>query len=321
MDIAITEKLPADITEEGALTVPAHTLYEIVRKLPDGSQVVLQGNAETGGKLEIKAGACNFSLSCLPITEFPVMDKGDMDSEFSLKPAELIALIDKTKFAISTEETRYYLNGIYFHAKEDKLCSVATDGHRLAKIEIDLPEGANGMPGVIIPRKTVGELRKLIDEAEEDVQISLSENKISFVCGEAVLLSKLIDGTFPDYEKVIPSGNNRVMEIDAAAFTKAVDRVSTISFEKTKAIKLAVTSGKLTLSAVNEENGSATEEVDVTYSSGPVEVGFNSRYVMDMMAGIEGETAEFVFADGAAPVLVKDNADASALYVIMPMRI
>jgi DNA polymerase-3 subunit beta len=321
MDIAITEKIAADVYEEGALTVPAHTLYEIIRKLPDGSQIVLQGNAATDGKLKISSGSCNFSLSCLPITDFPVMDSGDMSHKFTLTSAELVALIDKTKFAISTEETRYYLNGIFLHAKSDTLCSVATDGHRLAKIEIDLPEGAAGIPGVIVPRKTVAELTKLIADGEADIEVSVSSSKICFICKDAVLLSKLIDGTFPDYDKVIPSGNDKVMSINAAALAKAVDRVSTISFDKTKAIKLAVTSGKLTLSAANEENGTACEEIEVSYSSSPVEVGFNSRYILDMMSGIEGETVEFIFADGAAPVLVKDNADATSLYVIMPMRI
>jgi DNA polymerase-3 subunit beta len=321
MDIAITEKIAADVSEEGELTVPAHTLYEIIRKLPDGAQISLKGNAATGGKLEIKSGACNFSLSCLPSTEFPVMDRGDMSHEFTLTAAELVALIDKTKFAMSTEETRYYLNGIFLHAKANTLCSVATDGHRLAKIEVDLPEGAADMPGVIIPRKTVAELKKLVDEAQDDINISLSTSKICFICGDAVLLSKLVDGTFPDYNKVIPMDNDRVMEINSAAFSKAVDRVSTISFDKTKAIKLSVSAGKLTLSAANEENGTACEEIEVAYSSAPVEVGFNSRYILDMMAGIEGEEAQFIFAEGAAPVLVKDKADSASLYVIMPMRI
>jgi DNA polymerase-3 subunit beta len=321
MDIAVTEKIDANIEEEGALTVPAHTLYEIVRKLPDGAEVSLKGDAANGGKLEIISGSCNFSLSCLPVTDFPVMDSGDLDHNFIITAAELSALVEKTRFAISTEETRYYLNGIYLHAKDNTLCSVATDGHRLAKIEIDLPDGAANIPGVIIPRKTVAEIKKLADESEDDIEVSLSDTKIRFICGNAVLLSKLIDGTFPDYEKVIPSDNDKVMEVNSGSFSKAVDRVSTISFEKTKAIKLTAKSGKLILSATNDESGAASEEVEVSYDSDSIEIGLNSRYILDMMAGIEGEEAEFVFADGAAPVLVKDKADSSALYVIMPMRV
>lgn len=321
MDIAVTEKIPADIAEEGALTAPAHTLYEIIRKLPDGSQVVLEGDAENGGKLDIRAGSCNFTLSCLPVAEFPVMDRGDMSHSFTITPAELAVLIDKTRFAISTEETRYYLNGIFLHAKDEKLVAVATDGHRLAKVEVEAPEGSEGMPGIIIPRKTVGELKKFVEGAEDDIEISLSSNKISFVCGDAVLISKLIDGTFPDYEKVIPAHNDKVMKVSTPAFTAAVDRVSTISFEKTRAIRLLVEPDKLVLSATNEENGTANERLEVEYSGSKIDIGFNSRYVLDMMAGIEGETVELIFADGAAPVIVRDSGDAAVLYVIMPMRI
>ncbi len=326
MDIAITEKLAAEVQTEGALTVPAHTLYDIVRKLPDGSQVSVKGDAENKGKVEISSGQCNFSLSCLPTTEFPVMDQGDASHSFELASSELLSLIEKTKFAISTEETRYYLNGIFLHSKqsedgENVLISVATDGHRLAKVQLEAPEGSEGMPGIIVPRKTVAELTKLLSETESNIEISLSETKICFVCGNAVLLSKLIDGTFPDYEKVIPSGNDKVMTVNAQNFSKAVDRVSTISFEKTKAIKLALTKNSLTLSAANEDNGTANEEIEVVYNSAAIEIGFNSRYVLEMMAGIEGSEAEFVFADGNAPVVVKDAGNGRVLYVIMPMRI
>ncbi|MDG4543422.1 MAG: DNA polymerase III subunit beta [Rickettsiales bacterium] len=321
MDIAVTEKLEADISEEGALTVSAHTLYEIVRKLPDGAQVSIKGDASDTGHIEIASGSCNFSLACLPVTDFPVMSRGDMPYEFSLTAAELTALIDKPRFAISTEETRYYLNGIYIHSTDKMLCAVATDGHRLAKIEIEAPEGASEIPGVIIPRKTVVELKKLLDEAEDDIEVSLSDTKICFVCGKAVLLSKLIDGTFPDYTKVIPQSNDKSLVIDSNALSVAVDRVSTISSDKTKAVKLTVSAGKIVLSATNDDNGAATEELEANYNSDSVEIGFNSRYILDMMGVIEGDEVEFVFADGSAPVLVKDSADSSSLYVIMPMRI
>lgn len=325
MDIAVTEKITADIDEEGALTVPAHMLYDIIRKLPDGAQIELDGDSDKEGRLHITSGSCAFSLACLPVADFPVMDKGEMSHNFSLAAAELQALIDKTRFAISTEETRYYLNGIYFHMIERNdepfLSAVATDGHRLAQVSVDLPEGADNIPGVIIPRKTVAELNKLVEESELEIKVSLSESKVCFVCGDAVLLSKLIDGTFPDYEKVIPSDNDKVMEINVESFSKAVDRVSTISSEKSRAIKLVTQKGKLTLSANNEESGSANEELAVTYDADTVEIGFNSRYLLEMMAGLEGETAKFVFADGGAPALVRDSSSERALYVIMPMRI
>lgn len=325
MDIAITEKISADVDQEGALTVPAHTLYDIVRKLPDGSQIELSGNSQDGGKLNITSGHCEFSLSCLPVEDFPVMDKGDVSHDFTLAPAELAAIIDKTKFAISNEETRYYLNGIFLHSKDDgensNLVAVATDGHRLAKIELTLPDGAAGMPGIIIPRKTVNELRKLIENAEEEVQVFVSDTKICFVCDDAILVSKLIDGTFPDYDKVIPVGNNRLLQLKTADLSKAVDRVSTISSEKTRAIKLNLSSGKVQLSATNEENGTAAEELEASYSSENIEIGFNSRYLLEMITSIEGEEVQIFFASGGAPALVKDPSYQGSLFVIMPMRI
>lgn len=325
-DIEITETIAVSVKEEGAITVPAHTLYEIVRKLPEGSEVELTGTDVGGGKLKINSGSCNFSLASLPVNDFPVMDRGDMNHSFKLLPAEVIALIDKTRFAISTEETRYYLNGIFLHTKDDvknggKLCAVATDGHRLAKVEIDAPAGAREITGVIIPRKTVGEIRKLVEDGAAEIEVALSDTKISFVCGGAVLISKLIDGTFPDYERVIPSDNDKEAELDGGALTRAVDRVSTISSEKTRAVKFTLESGKLIVSATSEENGAAKEELEIEYSGNSFDIGFNSRYLLEMMSVIKGQKIKVSLKDGNAPALVRDSEDPTALFVIMPMRI
>jgi len=324
MDIAIVEKTPATVSKSGSITVPAHTFYDIVRKLPEGAQVELSTSAD-GNKIAIKSGSSRFSLACLPIDDFPVMADGDLSYNFSLKSAECRALVEKPSFAISTEETRYYLNGIYLHTSGSGdgkvLRAVATDGHRLARIEVALPAGADGMPGVIIPRKAIYELKKLLEEGDGDVQISLSDTKIRFAYGNAVLVSKLIDGNFPDYERVIPINNDKIMEVDCKTFAQAVDRVSVISNEKSRAVKLHVESGKLTLSANSPEHGTASEEIDVTYSAAQIEVGFNSRYMLDMMTQIEGDTAQFILNDGASPAIVRDTADVGALYVIMPMRV
>ena len=324
MDIAIVETATASVSKPGSTTVPAHTFYDIARKLPEGAQIELS-TSEDGGKVTIRAGQSRFSLACLPIDEFPVMAEGDLPNNFTLKAAECLALIEKPSFAISTEETRYYLNGIYLHVAESTggkvLRAVATDGHRLARIEVALPAGATGMPGVIVPRKAIYELKKLIDGGEGDVNVSLSDTKIRFVYGNAILVSKLIDGNFPDYERVIPSGNDKLMEVDCKSFANAVDRVSVISTEKSRAIKFHLENGKLTLSASSTEHGTASEEIDVKFSSPSLEVGFNSRYLLDMMGQIEGDTAQFMLNDGASPALVRDTADVGALYVIMPMRV
>ena len=324
LDLAVMEKLAAKVAKGGASTVPAHTLYDIVRKLPDGAEVEIS-YAANEQRLALRAGRSAFHLSCLPKEDFPVMNAGELPHGFTLGAAELKRLIDKTRFAISTEETRYYLNGIYVHAASTGgvpvLRAVATDGHRLARVESPLPEGAVGMPGIIIPRKTVSELRKLIDVSTGTVQIALSDTKVRFAFDDVVLVSKLIDGTFPDYERVIPVGNDKILEVDGKSFAAAVDRVSTISTEKSRAVKLALDKDRLVLSASSPEQGSASEEISVAYANGAMEIGFNSRYLLDITSQIEGENARFALADAASPTLVRDGSDESALYVLMPMRV
>ncbi|MBI5162298.1 MAG: DNA polymerase III subunit beta [Magnetospirillum sp.] len=324
MDLDIAETVAADVSRPGATTAPAHTFYEIVRKLPDGSQVEIEYNADDG-QMTLRSGRSKFSLSCLPVEDFPAMSGGELPHSFTVTAAELKTLIDRTRFAISTEETRYYLNGIYVHAAigpaGDVLRAVATDGHRLARVEVTLPEGAAGMPGVIVPRKTVNEVRKLIEETDGEITVSLSESKIMFAFGSAVLTSKLIDGTGGDYERVIPEGNDKMLDVDVKTFANAVDRVSAISTEKSRAIKLALEKGTLTLSASSPENGSAVEELEADYQSTPLEIGFNSRYLLDILGQLEGESARFAMADAQSPTVVRETVGDSAIYVLMPMRV
>jgi DNA polymerase-3 subunit beta len=259
MDLAVVEKVPASVSTAGSTTVPAHTFYDIVRKLPDGAQIELT-ISDDGGKVAIRAGQSRFSLACLPVADFP-------------------------------------------------------------RIEVAVPAGADAMPGVIVPRKAIHELQKLLGDGEGDVSVSLSETKIRFAYGNAVLVSKLIDGNFPDYERVIPSGNDKIMEVDCKRFKQSVDLVSVIASEKSRAIKFHAENGKLTLSASSAEHGTASEEIEVNYAAAGMEIGFNSRYLLDMMGQIEGDTAQFLLNDGASPAIVRDTADVGALYVIMPMRV
>jgi len=323
MDLDMVDSIAADVETPGATTVPAHTLYDIVRKLPEGSQVEITAGGD--GQLVLSSGRSRFTLSCLPIEEFPVLSGGELPHRFQVTAAELRSLIDRTKFAISTEETRYYLNGIYLHKAVrdgvDVLRAVATDGHRLASVEAPLPAGAGDIPGVIVPRKTVTELRKLIDESGDEVEIALSESKIRFSFDGAVLTSKLIDGTFPDYERVIPTGNDKQMEVDCRLFADAVDRVSAISSEKSRAVKLALGESTLVLSASSPEHGSATEEIEVSYTGDSMEIGFNSAYLLDIAHQIESDNAQVSLADSASPTILREVGDASALYVLMPMRV
>ena len=330
MDLAAVEKIAATVEKKGAVTVPAHTFYDIVRKFTENATVTLDVDSAKG-QVKITGGNAKFSLSCLSAADFPVLSEGELPHNFNLSPKECINLIDKARFAMSTEETRYYLNGVYLHVGvasefsgikgQESLKAVATDGHRLARIEVPLPAGAKGMPGVIVPRKAVSELRKLIEESAETVQISLSESKIRFVCGSVTLVSKLIDGTFPDYERVIPTANSKLLELPAKVLAQAIDRVSTISTEKTRGIKFSLNKGNITLAASSPENGSAQEEVPANYAADLIEIGFNSRYMLEVLGQFEGETAQMLLSDGASPALLRDPADATALYVVMPMRI
>ena len=323
LDLSVVEETEADVARPGATTAPAHTLYDVVRKLPEGARVAIE---RSDGELTLRSGRATFDLPCLPADEFPSMGDEGLEHGFAMAAADLRKLIDRTRFAISTEETRYYLNGIFLHAQGDGdgcLRGVATDGHRLARVETALPEGAADMPAVIVPRKTVTEVRRLIDDLEGDapVEIRLSSARIRFQIGPAVLRSRLIDGTFPDYERVIPAGNDKLLVAPTKELAAAIDRVATISTDRSRAIKLALANGKLTLSAVSPEAGRAVEELDVSYPSEPLEIGFNARYMLDMSAQIEGDDIEVAIADAASPMLVRDPKDSSTLYVLMPMRV
>ena len=321
LDLQVVEIVDAAVETAGATTVSAHTLFDIARKLPEGSQVQLTA-AE--GKMLIVAGRARFNLSTLPRDDFPVIAEGELPTRFELPGATLRQIIDKTRFAISTEETRYYLNGIFLHVTDEAqplLKAAATDGHRLARVTVARPDGAGGMPDVIVPRKCVAELRKLLDEIDGSVGVSLSATKIRFDLGKAILTSKLIDGTFPDYSRVIPTANDKLLKIDPRSFEEGVDRVATIASEKTRAVKMALDKDRITLSVTSPENGTAAEEVSGDYGAAGFEIGFNARYLLDILGQIEGDTVEVHLADAAAPTLIRENDKAAALYVLMPMRV
>jgi len=318
LDLQVDESLPANVAQPGATTVSAHTFFDIVRKLPEGSQVELSA-AE--GKMQVNAGRARFNLSTLPRDDFPVIAEGDLPTRFELPAATLRQIIDKTRFAISSEETRYYLMGIFLHVADDQLKAAATDGHRLARVTVAKPDGADVMPDVIIPKKCVTELRKLLDEVEGTVEVSLSPTKVRFVLGHAVLTSKLIDGTFPDYNRVIPTANDKLLKLDPKSFSAGVDRVATIASEKTRAVKMALDRDRVTLSVTSPESGTATEELPADYAADGMEIGFNASYLLDILGQIEGDSVEVHLADAAAPTLLRENDKSSALYVLMPMRV
>ncbi len=324
LDIEVVDKAAAMVEKAGATTVSAVTLHEIVRKLPDGALVTLSDDG-VAGRLNVEAGRSHFNLATLPKEDFPVMASSEYASNFSAAAPVLRRLFDKSKFAISTEETRYYLNGVYLHVTDSDggkvLRAVATDGHRLARIDADLPAGADGMSGVIVPRKTVGELRKLLDDDEMQIAVSVSETKIRFATPNITLTSKVIDGTFPDYTRVIPTGNTRKLEVDASEFAAAVDRVATVSSERSRAVKMALEEDRLVLSVNAPDSGAAEEELAVAYGDERLEIGFNAKYLLEIASQVDRENAVFLFNSAGDPTLMREGNDTSAVYVVMPMRV
>jgi DNA polymerase III subunit beta len=324
LDIEVIDRASAVVARAGATTVAAHTLHEIARKLPDGAMVEL-GDDGVAGRLEVRAGRSHFSLQTLPREDFPVMASAEYQVSFSCPAPMLRRLFDKAKFAISNEETRYYLNGVYLHAAKGPdgplLRCVATDGHRLARIDAPLPEGAGDLPGVIVPRKTVGELRKLLDDDEATIAVSVSETKIRFATPDVTLTSKVIDGTFPDYARVIPLSNTKRLEVDAAEFAQAVDRVATVSSERSRAVKMALEDDRLVLSVNAPDSGAADEELAVAYSDERLEIGFNAKYLQEIAGQVDRENAVFLFNSAGDPTLMREGNDESAVYVVMPMRV
>jgi len=327
LDIYCSDQVSAEVVSPGEISVSASTFYEIVKRLPNGSDLHATLD-EVSSSLILKCGRSKFNLTTMKTDDFPMIADSDLDTKFVLSATELIRMIDKTKFAISNEETRYYLNGIFFHKAQKNsieiLRAVATDGHRLAQYDIPLPQGAEEMTGLIIPKKTILELRRVLDDANGDINISLNDNKIKFSFNELTIISKVIDGTFPDYTKVIPKNNNKVFSTNSNELKSAIDRVSAVSISeeiKSKAIKLLIESNKLLLSVESLSKGSANEEVDINYNEERVEIGFNSRYLVDICNEIDGDEVIVHILDSISPAIILDKSDENLFFVLMPMRI
>ncbi|PPR47550.1 MAG: DNA polymerase III subunit beta [Alphaproteobacteria bacterium MarineAlpha5_Bin9] len=323
MDLSIKTNISCSVVEEGSITVPAHTLYDIVRKIPDGNEIEFISN--DGKKFSIRSGKSKFSLSCLPKDDFPSIAIDSLQYEFSINGRDLLSIIDKTKFAISNEETRYFLNGIYFHKNTEKndsfLTLVSTDGHRLAKMDLIPEKNIDDLPGVIVPKKTIQELTKLLAEFDQEVVINVDPNKIIFFINNSILISKVIDGNFPDYTKVIPSNNLNVLKVNRELFCEAVDRVSTITNERSRAIKFRLFNNLVNITASNSENGSASEDIQAEYNGKEIEIGFNSKYILEMISQLEDEYVILKFNDENSPMIANESSNANLIYVLMPMRV
>lgn len=321
MDIVVSEKITASIKKPGSITVDAHMFYDIVRKLEDESEIEIDFNHEKS-KINILSKNCSFSLSVLSSKDFPKLDDEIYESAFSINSLEFKSLIDQCKFAVSSEETRYNLNGVYMHYKEGCLRMVATDGHRLSCADSSSSLNVKDFEGVIIPKKSVTEIRKIIDSIEGELLISISDNKIKINNDYFVFVSKLIGAKFPDYENLMPENNDISIEISARDFSKAVDRVSIITNEKFKGIKFSLAGDKFSVSSKNDDGSFAIETLKVTSNSEKeFEVGFNARYVSDVMSVIKGDKIIFKFKDNFSPAVLSETSNNRFQYIIMPMRV
>jgi DNA polymerase-3 subunit beta len=324
MDIVITSTL-SDVTikDEGATTIPAQLLFDIVKKIPDGVTINVKLQEE-GTIAIITYGKSKFSLPCLDPVEFPILSEGEMTEEFSIQAKELTRIIDKTRFAISSDETRYYLNGLFMHVTKNdndkfELRCVATDGHRLALSSYSNDVLTKEIPGIIIPKKTVNEIRRIIED-EESIKISLSKSKIKVQCSNCTIISKLIDGQFPEYDKVVPKNNTKIVNIDKKVIFDAVDRVATIANDKHRTIKLVLEADKILLQVSSSDGGFADEEVAIDFKGEKIEAGFNSRYLLEIINQVNSDKLNLKFNDSFSPVIA-DSDNLGGLYVIMPVRI
>ena len=323
MDISIVDKLNCTVLEEGATTINSQILYDIVRKLEDNCEIEVISN--NGKLLTLRADGSRFSLACLPKEDFPIIDKTNEGISIKINSQILFKLIDKTKFAISNEETRYFLNGLYFNInnKNNKtnVTLVGTDGHRLAKFSHDIDQNIDTVSGVIIPKKTIYELSKLLSDIDEEIEIIMSSNKIIFFIQNLIFVSKLIDGSFPDYKRVIPNDNTNVLNVNREKLLSAVDRVSTIANEKSPVIKFKLLNNVINLNTVNNENSTATEDINLEYDGDELEIGFNSKYIMDIFNNLDDEEISINLKDGSSPITAQEKSNPNLVYVLMPMRV
>lgn len=327
MDREITVTTPAEVVQPGSTTVPASLLLDIVKKLPTGAEVTLAVDGE-GRQMTVSAGRSKFRLQCLPSDDFPDIKRSEMSHSFTLTSDQVRSLLGRTAFAISKEETRFYLGGVHLHVLDDVgtdsrlLVAVATDGHRLAKIQMNAPEGAVGMPGIIVPAGAVEEILKLVGKGDTEVGVRLSDAAIEFTVGATTLYSKLVDGVFPDYRRVIPIANPERLVVDRVALADAVERVATVSADRGRGLRIALDERQIVLSMSAPDAGSATEAVDATFAGAPFEVGYNSRYLATAMNAFTCETVEFRLADPGSPAVITDEmADDGLTVVLMPMRV
>jgi len=323
LDIIYFEEIvPEEIKKEGSTTTSSNILYDILRKLQPGSKV--EFSLLNINKLKLISGNSKFNLLCLPPENFPLSEKDNSQNSFEISSEKLLKLLNKTKISISNDETRHYLNGIYLHKTtlENKsfLCGVATDSHRLSSSSIELNQNIK-MEAIILPKKTIFQLISLLEQNNKTIKISNDKSKIKFEIDNGILISKVIDGRFPDYNKVIPKDNNKILEIKLDKFKNSIDRVTTVSTDRKEGLKISISKDSVQLSVNSLNSGEGVENVDAKFNSDSLSISFNSRYLTDITSQIENETIIIYLKDPGSPVLIKDPLEKNSFHVVMPMKI
>ena len=323
LDIIYFEEIvPEEIKKEGSTTTSSNILYDILRKLQSGSKV--EFSLLNINKLKLISGNSKFNLLCLPPENFPLSEKDNSQNSFEISSEKLLKLLNKTKISISNDETRHYLNGIYLHKTtlENKsfLCGVATDSHRLSSSSIELNQNIK-MEAIILPKKTIFQLISLLEQNNKTIKISNDKSKIKFEIDNGILISKVIDGRFPDYNKVIPKDNNKILEIKLNKFKNSIDRVTTVSTDRKEGLKISISKDSVQLSVNSLNSGEGVENVDAKFNSDSLSISFNSRYLTDITSQIENETIIIYLKDPGSPVLIKDPLEKNSFHVVMPMKI
>jgi DNA polymerase-3 subunit beta len=318
LEVELAASGPVDeIKAEGDITVPGRKLYDICKALPDGARVTI---SLKGDRVTVQSGRSKFVLATLPATEFPLIDDQGMDRQFSLAKSDLGRLLDKTHFSMAQQDVRYYLNGLLLESGGGQLRAVATDGHRLALCETALP-GADGAKNqVIVPRKGVLELQRLLD-GDGQVEVALSGNHMRVIVGDIRFTSKLIDGRFPDYDRVIPKVDGNVLTANREDLRHALQRAAILSNEKYRGVRLEFAAGRLKIQANNPDQEEAEDEIEVDYSGNDMEVGFNVNYLLDAIGAVDDASVEFGLVDPNSSCVVRAPSDQDTLYVVMPMRL
>ena len=309
-----------EIIEEGKTTTSSSIMYDIIRKFSSGKKINL--NLTDSSKLHLESEKSNFNLNCISATEFPVTDENFNENEFLIKSKQILKLLNKCKFSISNDETRHYLSGIYLHTNEveekNYLTAVATDSHRMSISKIRLDKKIVFEP-IILPKKTIFQLCSLLDNYDGDVKISNLKSKIKFELNNSILISKLIDGKFPNYVQVIPKNNQKKLELSLKSFLDSVDRVASVSLDKKDGVKFNLKKNVLDLSVNNTNSGDGKETLAVKFEH-ELEISFNSRYLIDVASQLDGENIELYLNDTGSPALIKDPSDFDSIFVVMPMK-